>query len=116
MAEAPGSITSDPNKTIATRPRKGPAKYKVDERERKVRTYPFSASEVLTLSVLNPAAACLLGWGINTAIAWSAMTAGTDKYTMGIAAAALIVFGGVLQILSWGLLVKVLWECKPSTD
>lgn len=106
---------SDSNRPIATLPRWAVPKYQVEEKERKVRVYSLATSEILTLSVLNPAAACLLGWGMNTAIAWSAMTPGTDKHTLGIATAALLIFGGALQCLQWGLFISV-WRESRSSD
>jgi uncharacterized protein YdhG (YjbR/CyaY superfamily) len=114
MKKKPAFAVSESNKPIAALPKEASPKYQVEERARKVGIYSLSTSEILTLSVLNPAAACLLGWGINVAIAWSAMASGTDKHTLGIAAAALLIFGGALQCLSWGLLANIWRECRSS--
>jgi hypothetical protein len=82
-----------------------------------LRSYPLTTNEILTLSALNPISAGLIGWGINTAIAWSAMSYGTDKLYMGIAAIGMLTGGGAIQICSWAFFAKLIWwDCKSSPD
>jgi len=116
MADDRGEIQKlDPAKSPLTRSKKSSPKYLVEERERKVKTYPFTTSEILTISLLNPFAAALLGWGVNVYTAWAEMPDGApNKSSVGVASAALLVLGGCLQILTWGLVVRVLYECRSK--
>lgn len=84
---------------------------------RQVNTYSLTGPELLTLSVLNPAAAGLLGWGVNVLITWCQMPeTNATRPMLGWACLGLFLGGGVLQLISWGMLAKVWLESHDETD
>lgn len=79
-----------------------------------MKTFPLTRLEMLTLSALNPASAALVGWGINLLIAWSGMAEGKDKDSMRLAWIGMLVCGLLMQVISWGMLAWVWWECRGA--
>lgn len=103
-------------KPITRRTRRQSQRYQVQEQDRRVKTYPLSKLELLTLSALNPVAAALIGWGINVATTWANMPHEDKSRTMmGIAATMLIGFGSLLQLIAWAMLAVVWFECRSQS-
>ena len=90
---------------------RGGAKYITVPQHRKAKTFAVTTSEMLSLSALGPVASVLFGWGVNTINTyWQMTTSSQERLVVGWAAWGLLIGGGIVQLVFWGLLIRVWWE------
>jgi hypothetical protein len=82
--------------------------------ERRVRHYQLSITEMLGLSVLNPAGAAIIGWGVNLAASWAEMDAGKPKTLIGATACGALIVGVGIVLLTWTFFAIVWFQSKSN--